>query len=100
MPARSISPRALGAGQGLPGGVLVLDAAGDIQECNPAARELLGEPLLGAAFAAVLGARRRSAPRAIAEHVSLRSGRFVNISRRELAAAARWCCSPTSPNRT
>ena len=24
---------------GLPGGVLVLDAAGDIQECNPAARE-------------------------------------------------------------
>src|SRR5580658_1579571 len=32
---------------GLPGGVLVLDAGGAIQECNPAARELLGEPLLG-----------------------------------------------------
>src|SRR5271155_1438042 len=40
--------------KGLPGGVLVLDAGGEIQECNPAARELLGEPLLAHSFAAVL----------------------------------------------
>src|SRR5882724_10933793 len=31
---------------GLPGGVLVLDSAGEIRECNPVASELLGEHLL------------------------------------------------------
>src|ERR1700721_4003521 len=39
---------------GLPGGVLVLDSGGEIQECNPAAHELLGEPLLAQSFTAVL----------------------------------------------
>jgi two-component system sensor histidine kinase FlrB len=68
---------------GLPGGVLVLDAAGDIEECNPVARELLGDPLLAQPFAAVL---QRAAPGSAAAppHIELRSGRFVNISRREL----------------
>ncbi len=68
---------------GLPGGVLVLDGAGEIQECNPAARELLGEPLLAQCFAAVLQ-RAAAAGGGGAEHTELRSGRFVNISRREL----------------
>ncbi len=69
--------------EGLPGGVLVLDARGLIQECNPVARDLLGEPLLAQPLAAVL---TRSAVNAAgtAEHTELRSGRFVNISRREL----------------
>jgi two-component system sensor histidine kinase FlrB len=67
---------------GLPGGVLVLDSAGEIQECNPAASELLGEPLLGQSFEEVL--RRAVLDAASAAHTELRSGRFVNISRREL----------------
>src|ERR1700692_5159873 len=39
---------------GIPGGVLLLDALGDIQECNPGASDLLGGPLLGKSFAAGL----------------------------------------------
>jgi two-component system sensor histidine kinase FlrB len=73
---------------GLPGGVLVLDGAGEILECNPAARDLLGEPLLAQCFAAVLH-RAAAAGTGVgagggAEHTELCSGRFVNISRREL----------------
>jgi two-component system, sensor histidine kinase FlrB len=69
--------------KGLPGGVLVLDSGGEILECNPVARELLGEPLLAQAFAAVL-ARATVGAGVAGEHTELRSGRFVNISRREL----------------
>lgn len=69
--------------RGLPGGVLVLDACEHIQECNPAATLLLGEPLLAQPFAAVL-ARAAANATGIAEHTELRSGRFVNISRRDL----------------
>ena len=69
--------------KGLPGGVLVLDAAGLIQECNPAAGQLLGEPLLGLKFAAVLG-RAAVSPHAGLEQTELRSGKFVNLSRRAL----------------
>ena len=69
---------------GLPGGVLVLDGAGNIQECNPAARELLGEPLSGECFGAVLQRAAAAGGGGGAEHTELRSGRFVNISRREL----------------
>jgi two-component system sensor histidine kinase FlrB len=69
---------------GLPGGVLVLDTRGEIQECNPAALELLGEPLLAQSFAAVLG--RTAVNAGLVEHTELRSGRFVNISRRNLSS--------------
>jgi two-component system sensor histidine kinase FlrB len=70
---------------GLPGGVLVLDSAGEIQECNRAASELLGEPLLAQTFTRVLQrAALDVASAATAAHTELRSGRFVNISRREL----------------
>ena len=68
---------------GLPGGVLVLDFGGEIQEYNPAARELLGEPLLAQSFTKVLE-RAALSNGAVGEHTELRSGRFVNISRREL----------------
>jgi two-component system sensor histidine kinase FlrB len=69
--------------KGLPGGVLVLDNRGEIQECNPAASALLGEPLVGHPFNV---ARTRAAVdfAGIGEHTELRSGKFVNISRREL----------------
>jgi two-component system sensor histidine kinase FlrB len=69
--------------KGLPGGVLVLDNLGEIQEYNPAAVQLLGEPLLGVLFSAVL-ARAGVSARGAGEHAELRSGRFVNISQREL----------------
>jgi two-component system sensor histidine kinase FlrB len=69
--------------KGLPGGVLVLDSVGEIQECNPVARELLGEPLLGQSLAAVL-ARAAVSSGGFAKHTELRNGRFVNISRRDL----------------
>jgi two-component system, sensor histidine kinase FlrB len=69
--------------KGLPGGVLVLDSGGEIQECNPVARELLGEPLLAQSFASVL-ARAAVSSGGFAKHTELRNGRFVNISRRDL----------------
>jgi two-component system, sensor histidine kinase FlrB len=68
---------------GLPGGVLVLDSDGKIRECNPVARELLGEPLLALDLAAVLERVSVSTGDTL-RHTELRSGRFVNISRREL----------------
>jgi two-component system sensor histidine kinase FlrB len=68
--------------KGLPGGVLVLDSGGEIQECNPVALELLGEPLLAQSFASVLA--RATTGAGVGEHTELRSGRFVNISRRAL----------------
>jgi two-component system, sensor histidine kinase FlrB len=70
--------------EGLPGGVLVLDARGDIKESNPTALSLLGEPLLGQSFSTVL-ARAAVRSAGIGEHTELRSGRFVSVSRRELA---------------
>ncbi len=69
--------------EGLPGGVLVLDPHGTIQESNPAAIALLSEPLCGQSFAAVL-ARAAVSSAAIGEHTELRCGRFVNLSRRDL----------------
>lgn len=70
--------------EGLPGGVLVLDAQGLILETNPAAVALLGEPLLKQTFSAVM-ARAAVGSGAIGEHTELCTGRYVNVSRRELA---------------
>jgi two-component system, sensor histidine kinase FlrB len=70
--------------KGLPGGVLVLDAQGVVVECNPAAIELLGEPVLGETESSLLQ-RCMSTGAAPSEHIELRSGRFVNLSRRDLA---------------
>jgi two-component system sensor histidine kinase FlrB len=70
--------------KGLPGGVLVLDTQGHILENNPAALELLGEPLFGQSFSTVLSRAVRT-DGGMTEHTELRNGRFVNISRRELA---------------
>lgn len=63
----------------LPAGVVVLDATGCIQECNPAASELLGEPLLGEVWNQVI--KRAFAPRTDDGHeISLINGRRVSIS--------------------
>lgn len=63
----------------LPGGVVVLDSAGRISECNPAAIDILGEPLRGELWRDVI--RRSFAPRKDDGHeVSLRDGRRISIS--------------------
>lgn len=67
----------------LPGGVVVLDSSGHISECNPAARELLGEPLQGMMWRDVI--TRSFAPRQDDGHeVSLRDGRRISIQTRNL----------------
>src|SRR5258707_9319899 len=68
--------------KGLPGGVLVLDSRGEIQECNPVARELLGEPLLGQSFAAVMGRASTGAGGGGGGDTPLCSGKIPNGSPR------------------
>ncbi len=63
----------------LPSGVVVLDARGCVQSCNPAARALLGEPLEGEVWTAVIA--RAFAPRSDDGHeISLADGRRVSIA--------------------
>jgi len=63
----------------LPGGIVVLDAKGCVQEANPAAQELLGETLIGELWRDVI--QRAFKPLPDDGHdVSLHDGRRVNIS--------------------
>ena len=63
----------------LPGGVVVIDDEGKVQEHNPAAELLLGQPLLGLPWAKII--QRSFAPRSDDGHdISLIDGRKVNIS--------------------
>lgn len=66
----------------LPAGVVVLDVAGVVQEANPAAQELLGEPLLGVAWRDLI--QRVFAPDDNnsngANALLLRDGRRVTVS--------------------
>lgn len=63
----------------LPGGVVVIDDEGKVQEHNPAAELLLGQPLLGLPWAHII--HRAFLPRSDDGHdISLVDGRKVNIS--------------------
>ncbi|GMR08253.1 MAG: sensor histidine kinase FleS [Gammaproteobacteria bacterium] len=63
----------------MPAGVVVLDSAGNVQESNPAALDLLGEPLLGIRWLDIL--QRSFAPRPDdGQDISLQDGRRVSIS--------------------
>ncbi len=63
----------------LPGGVVVIDGEGKVQEHNPAAELLLGQPLLGLPWSEII--ERSFAPRNDDGHdISLVDGRKVNIS--------------------
>ncbi len=67
----------------MPAGVVVLDGQGRIDQCNPAAIELLGEPLAGIAWTDVIA--RRFAPRPDDGHeISLNDGRRVAVATRAL----------------
>ncbi len=74
-----LAARLEGLLQALPGGVVVLDGAGIVQECNPAAVDLLGEPLRHRAWSEIIA--RAFAPRSDDGHeISLADGRRVNLS--------------------
>ncbi len=63
----------------MPAGVVVLDSAGKVQESNPAALDLLGEPLLGISWLDIL--QHSFAPRPDdGQDISLQDGRRVSIS--------------------
>ncbi len=62
----------------LPGAVVVLDGAGRVQETNPAATDLLGQPVVGLAWRDVIV--RAFAPHTHEGHAVLRDGRFVSLS--------------------
>ena len=69
----------------LPGGVIVIDAQGQVREANPAAADLLGEPLEGELWRNVIN--RCFAPREDDGHeISLKDGRRLSIATRSLDA--------------
>ncbi|OAE11365.1 PAS domain-containing sensor histidine kinase [Pseudomonas simiae] len=69
----------------LPGGVIVIDEMGHVREANPAARDLLGEPLEGELWRHVI--TRCFAPREDDGHeISLKDGRRLSIATRSLDA--------------
>jgi len=69
----------------LPAGVIVLDNDGIVIECNPAAIDLLGTPLIGLAWIAII--HRAFAPKSDDGHdISLRDGRKVSLSTQALGA--------------
>jgi len=67
----------------LPGGVVVLDSSGYVSECNPAALDLLGEPLEGELWRNII--QRSFVPRQDDGHeISLRDGRRISIQTRSI----------------
>lgn len=67
----------------LPAGVVVLDQYGRVAECNPAAIDLLGQPLTGELWRDVI--ERAFAPRSDDGHeISLRDGRRISLATRSL----------------
>ncbi len=69
----------------LPAGVVLIDGKGCVSECNPAAVDLLGEPLEGQLWVDVI--KRCFAPKHDDGHeVSLKDGRRVRIETRSMTA--------------
>lgn len=63
----------------LPGGVIVLNGQGKVQQCNAAAITLLGEPLTGEFWSDVI--KRAFAPKVDnSQDIALNNGRLVHIS--------------------
>lgn len=67
----------------LPAGVILIGGDGRVAQCNPAATDLLGEPLMGEPWIGVI--QRSFAPRSDDGHeVSLRDGRRVSLATRAM----------------
>jgi len=64
----------------LPAAVIVLDGDGYVQQCNRAAVELIGEPLLGLLWRDVVARVFQASPQG--DDVPLKDGRIVNIATR------------------
>ncbi|MFN3235431.1 MAG: sensor histidine kinase [Pseudomonadales bacterium] len=70
----------------LPGGVVVLDSHGVVQQCNPAAEDFLGPELLGGRWTEIIEAK--FAPQVDDGHeISLRDGRRLSIATRSMIGA-------------
>ncbi len=68
----------------LPGGVVVLDSKGFVRQANPAALEMLGEPLEGEPWGTVI--ERCFAPQKDDGHeISTKDGRRISLATRSLA---------------
>ncbi len=70
--------------EALPGGVVVLDGAGRVQECNPGAHELLGAPLLGERWTDVAQRAFRGADSG--STLTLHDGRPLSVATQHLSA--------------
>jgi two-component system sensor histidine kinase FlrB len=67
----------------LPGGVVVIDSLGNVEQCNPAAIEFLGEGLLGRCWLAVI--EQCFSPQIDDGHeISLKDGRRLSIVTRSM----------------
>jgi|TARA_B110000908_G_scaffold6204_1_gene7888 two-component system sensor histidine kinase FlrB len=67
----------------MPAGVVVLDSRGRVTQCNPAAEDFLGEPLLGEIWRTVI--KRSFAPQVDDGHeISLKDGRRINMVTRSM----------------
>lgn len=67
----------------LPAGVILIDNQGQVSDCNPAAEDLLGKPLLGELWMQVI--QRSFAPKNDDGHeISLKDGRRVSILTRAM----------------
>ncbi len=82
-PAPSLTSRMTQLLEALPGGVVVLDGDGVVQQCNSAAVDLLGTPLEGESWIAVI--QRAFRPTGEDGHdMSLSDGRLVHVSTQPL----------------
>ena len=67
----------------LPAGVILIDNQGLVSDCNPAAEDLLGKPLLGEVWMQII--QRSFAPRSDDGHeISLKDGRRVSLLTRAM----------------
>ena len=67
----------------MPAGVVVLDSRGRVSQCNPAAEDFLGEPLLGEIWRSVI--KRSFAPQVDDGHeISLKDGRRISMVTRSM----------------
>jgi len=67
----------------LPGGVVVIDCFGKIEQCNPVAVDFLGEKLIGRSWAGII--KQKFSPRMDDGHeISLKDGRRLSIATRSM----------------